>query len=948
MLKRGLASVLAAAMAFSAAVVAGAQPIASDTAAVTAEAQSSEYTEYAQYLEANKQLVGKGEEISIDAVNYSSFEGAALNAGEGLEWSNEEGSVTWSFEVKVSGAYNLEIEYKPLGELSDPIEIAVLLDGTYPFEEAQSVFLPRNFENGGEIRRDDEGNEFAPEAIQISDWFTVSAQDPAGFNTEPLCFAMQAGMHTVSLEALSQQFAIKSIRLVPIEELPDYKEYLSSNKGKNYSGKTVTVEGEDAKVRSKKAIVPLSDNSGASVYPQDAFISRINYIGGTNWSRPGDTITWEVEVPESGYYALNFSYRQNHTLNETFYRTLKIDGEIPFEEAKEMEFEYSGSWSSTVFEDENGEPYKIYLEKGSHTLSLTVTMGPIAAVCGELDDLVYELAAFYRSMVMITGENPDANRDYNLFTQIEDYDGRLKSYSESLSELLDELYKITGDDSGTAPTNLRNMKDVVDRMRTNKYYAHQYKQRFYDNYAALSAWVYERSSMPLDIDGIFLNSPEAPNEGRNAGFFSQMVFSAKRFAASFVSQYKTAEQTEGKSITLWINWGRDQAKVLKSLVSSDFTADKGIKVNIRVTNATLLQGILSGNGPDCSIQVSRSEPVNLAMRGGLYDLSQFDDYEEIMERFMPGAGVPYEYEGGNYAIPNTQSFYMLFYRTDIFEQMGLTVPDTWDEFLNTSNQLLRKNMQVGLPYVQITDMSQVNAGVGALNIFPTLLMQKGISLYNSDKTASTLMEPETIETFVQWTDYYTKYGLPKTYDFYNRFRVGLMPMAVVSYTMYASLTAAAPEISRFWKMAPIPGVMQEDGTVDRSVSGGGTAAIILKSSKNPELAWEFIKWWTSADTQYSYASEVENILGTAARHDTANVEALKKLSWDKENLEALLSQWENVNEIPEIPGGYYLSRVIDQVFWNTTNGEDPYEMMAKWGRIANNEIERKGEQYGKQ
>ena len=333
------------------------------------------------------------------------------------------------------------------------------------------------------------------------------------------------------------------------------------------------------------------------------------------------------------------------------------------------------------------------------------------------------------------------------------------------------------------------------------------------------------------------------------------------------------------------------------------------------------------------------------MRGGLYDLSTFDDYDEVTERFMPDSDLPYEYKGGNYGIPTTQSFYMLFYRTDIFEQLGLAVPQTWDEFLNTANLLLRKNMQVGLPYVQISNMTQVNAGVGSLNIFPTLLMQKGLSLYNADGTASTLTDPETVETFVEWTSYYTKYGFPKTYDFYNRFRVGLMPMAVVSYTMYASLTAAAPEISRFWRMAPIPGVRDENGSINRSVSGSGTAAIILKDSENPELAWEFIKWWTEADTQYAYAGEVENILGTAARHDTANVEALKKLSWDRENLSALLEQWKNVKEIPEVPGGYYLSRVIDQAFWNTTNGSDAYEMTAKWGKIANDEIKRKGEQY---
>ncbi len=947
MVKRGLAVLLSFSLLCSAVITATAQN--GDGVQTAAPEVTSGQTEsgYAQYIADKKDLIGKGEAVTLDARTYTSSDGAELNVTDRLEWSNAEGKVTYTFDVPADGAYNLELEYISMGNSADPAEIAVYIDGKMPFDEALSLFLNRIWENDGEIRHDSDGNEFAPKVKEVDTVQKVLLYDPSGFNNDPLCFVFEKGVHTVTIAAMAQPFALKSISIFPVKALMDYDEYISASPSSDYKGEAVIIEGESAQYRSKKSIVPLSDNSGAGIKPQNAFKSRINYIGSNNWSRPGDTVTWEIDVPETGYYSLNFSYRQKTTMNETFYRVLKIDGEIPFEQAKTIEFDYSGSWDNTVFADEDGKPYKLYLEKGKHTISLSVTMGPLAGVCGELNALVYELAAFYRSMVMITGENPDANRDYSLFTQIEDYEKKLKSYISKLDELLDLLYKITGNDSGTAPTNLRNMKDVLQRMIDNKYYAHQYKSRYYSNYAALSAWVYERASMPLDIDAIFLNSPENAEKGRKAGFFGSIGFAVKRFVSSFVGQYDIGKVKESeKSITLWINWGRDQAKVLKNLVSSDFTADHDIGVNIRVTNATLLQGILSGNGPDCSIQVSRSEPVNLAMRGGLYDLSQFDDYNEVIKRFMPDADLPYEYKGGNYGIPNTQSFYMMFYRTDIFEQMGLSVPETWDEFLNTANLLLRKNMQVGLPYVQITDMNQVNAGVGALNIFPTLLIQKGQSLYNKEGTASTLIAPETVETFVQWTSYYTKYGFPKTYDFYNRFRVGLMPMAVVTYTMYASLTAAAPEISRFWKMAPIPGVRNEDGTINRNASGGGTAAIILKDSENPDLAWEFIKWWTDADTQYSYASEVENILGTAARHDTANVEALKRLSWDSQNLSALLEQWSNVREIPEIPGGYYLSRVIDQAFWNTTNGSDPYEMMAKWGKIANDEIKRKGEQYG--
>ena len=903
---------------------------------------------YKKYLSDNADFYSCGETLKIGACDFVLSDGAELKLGDGLEWINGEGRVTWKINIPINSAYNLKFEYKALGEFSDPAEIAVLIDDKLPFEEADSVFLPLYWQNKGEIRTDMDGNQFAPEVQKIEGWYTNIISDPSGFSNEPFVFAFEAGEHTISINSLSQPFILKAITLVPIVTPPGYSEYLKRNVSKDYCGSSIIIEGEDASVRSKKSMVPLSDNSSANIEPHDAYKSRINYIGGKNWNRPGDTITWYINVPETGYYSLGFNYRQNTTINETFYRTLKIDGEIPFEQAKRIKFRYSGSWKNTNFTDEKENPYKIYLEKGKHSLSLSVTMGELSKICGELNSLVYKLAEFYRSIVMITGENPDANRDYSLFTQIPNYDGKINDYIKSLDSILNELYQITRSKSGSAATNLRNMKDVLERMLKNKYYAHQYKSTYYSNYAALSAWVYERSSMPVDIDAIFLFEPENTDTNRNVKVFNSIAFSLQRFFASFVSQYQTQNTSvSNESITLWVNSGRDQVKVLKNLTSNDFVVKSGIHVNIRVTNATLLQGILSGTGPDCSIQVSRSEPVNLAMRDGLYDLSQFKDYNEVMKRFMTGAEIPYNYNGKSYGLPNTQIFYMLFYRNDIFDQMGLSVPNTWDEFLNTSNLLLRQNMQVGLPYTQITDMSQVNAGVGALNILPTLLMQRGLSIYNDTLTASTLASSDTTEAFVQWTDYYNKFGFPKTYDFYNRFRVGLMPMAVVSYSMYAMLTAAAPEINQLWTMAPIPGTVREDGTIDRSVSGGGTAAVILKNSKRPDLAWEFIKWWTDADTQYSYANEIENILGASARHDTANVEALKRLSWDRESLKALLEQWNNVKEIPEIPGGYYLSRVIDQAFWNTTNGADPYEMTAKWGIIADNEIKRKSEQYGK-
>ena len=96
---------------------------------------------------------------------------------------------------------------------------------------------------------------------------------------------------------------------------------------------------------------------------------------------------------------------------------------------------------------------------------------------------------------------------------------------------------------------------------------------------------------------------------------------------------------EAAKITVWVNWGRDQAQILNRLIQSSFSAEKDYQVDVKISNATVIQGVLSGNGPDVILQQTRTEPVNLALRGVLYDLSTFDDCEEVLNRFVDGAVV---------------------------------------------------------------------------------------------------------------------------------------------------------------------------------------------------------------------------------------------------------------------------------------------------------------------
>jgi len=701
-------------------------------------------------------------------------------------------------------------------------------------------------------------------------------------------------------------------------------------------------------LKNSSSLTPKSDTTSASLSPSSPSSDIINYIGSSNWKTSGETLQWDFEVSVPGLYCLGFRYRQSYVLNGVSYRRLEIDGKVPFREAAEIGFAYKPDWSYMVFADKNKSPYLFYLGKGKHTISLTVALGPMAEINNELAEVVNNLGVLYRKIAMITGEHPDANRDYDLFNQIHGMKETLTASHDSLLQIADRISSVTGSRIDSNISVIRNMANVLQRMLDKPFFAADYKSDYYNNFCSLGALVSEMRNMALDLDEIhFYTANEAPDKVM-AGGFTQFWFSCRRFIYSFLNDYNDISNLNNEpkeTISLWVNWGRDQAQVLNNLISESFTPNYGIQVQVKIVNASLIQAVLANENPDLSLRLPRSQPVNLAMRNALYDLTKFDDYEEVSKRFMKGASIPYIYEGGVYALPDTQLFYMLFYRKDIFKELGVAPPKTWDEFLEVATVISRSNMYVGVPYV--SDNSQENSGVGAVSLFPTILLQNGGKMYSADLTRTELSSPVSLQSFEFWSSLYTNYKFPVTYSFFNRFRTGEMPMAIATYTLYTTLTVAAPEIANSWGISGIPGVLNEDGTVNNVETGGGTGSVILNKSQHKNAAWTFLKWWTSTETQVKYSKNLESLLGPLERQATANVDALRQLSWNREDTEALLNQWSRVEEIPEIPGGYYTMRAIDQAFWNVYNkGKNVGDVLTTWARTADAEIMRKREEYG--
>lgn len=856
--------------------------------------------------------------------------------------------VDFKIDVAEDGLYNFGLSYKALGSQTGSLVFGLKIDGKTPFSEAEKLNLFRIFcDAEGGNRVDGLGNEFAPEQVPYEDFYFDNVSDITRWTDSDYLFALSKGEHKITITANTGEFEINEIRFSAPANLEAYESPTDSSK--YYNGKDVIIEAEAAKLKTSNWLAAKSENASLDVTPNDTYKVLANYIGGGNWKTSGQTIVWETPEMEEGYYKLGFLFRQSELLGAEVYRRLKIDGEVPFKEADAIGFNYDHKWQNGFFDDEKGNPYLIYLSEGKHTLSLEVTAGDITETRDLLKQVVAELGDLYVEITMITGESVDIYRDYDLFAQIPEMEQKLREISKNLEKSNKNLQEITGEKSGSYISIINNMKQIISLMLDNRYVAHRYKDEYYSKYTSLASVLYEMSDMPLDVDKISLVAVNKEEPFKKSNGFQRLIFSIQKFFVSFGSDYSNISGTDNDddSITIWVNWGRDQAQVLNSLVQSEFTSKTNISVDVQIVNATVVQAVLSGQGPDCLLQHSRTEPVNLAMRGMLYDLNKFDDIDEVLGWFQDGAETPYYYKGGLYGLPDTQSFYLMFYRTDIFEEMGLTVPKTWEDFKETVKLLTRNNLTAWMPNNTATSTTQANIGIGSINIFPTLLKQQNLDIYAEDGRATKLSDSDIIMAFNKWTDFYTKLKLPRTMNFYNRFRTGTCPVGIDTYSLYTTLKAAAPEIDGLWDVALVPGTEDENGNINHTSTGGGTACSILDlPTTNPTKAWEFLKWWVSAETQLAFSSEVESILGPTGRVSVSNVEAFESLEWDSSMRDVIVTAMNQASEIPEYPGSYYVSRSVYQAFWNVVeNNKNAKQTLLEFAREADDEIARKWKQY---
>jgi len=912
---------------------------------------------YSSYLDVHKEFPRPQQEIMIQGEDYTNtidmnVEVVEIEEGQAVE-TDEIGTIEWEVDVPEEGLYNIGIRYYPIEGKSSSIERKILLNGELPFQGASTLTFPRIWTNElDEIERDNRGNDLRPKQIESPMWFETEFKDAEGYYTEPYLFYFEEGINTISFVSSREPMLIDYLKVFQTEEVPTYEEVKQHYDEMGYQEVTnqeIKVQGESATLKSDPTLYAISDRSSPATEPYDVSKIRMNGIGGYNWRWPGQWITWDIDVPEDGLYKIAIKNRQNTLRGVYSTRKVMINGELPFSEMENTEFFYDNNWQMEVLGGEE-DPYLFYLTEGTHELTMEVTLGNLAPLLRAVESSVLELNRIYRQILMITGPNPDPYRDYLLDRNIPEMLDVFRNQSNNLRGVADELVRLTGETSDQTEilnTMVIQLEDFIKKPETIQRRLDRYKI----NVGSLGTWILTIREQPLEIDYLMVASPDADLPKADASFVRKVAHEIGAFFYSFFEDYDSigdvAEDGE-EAVTVWIGTGRDQAQVLKSMIDETFTPETGINVNLQLVQmANLLPATLANQGPDVAMQVGNEIPVNYAMRNAVVDLAQFADYEEIEPRFRDSAVLPYRFDGGVYGLPEQQVFSMLFYRKDIFDELEIEVPQTWDEFLDLIPDLQKNHMEIALPLLQNPQNPGQAANLVPNQTFTMMLYQEDGELYQNDAKESALDSPIGLEVFDRWTSLYTNYKLPLQYDFANRFRTGEMPIGIENYTFYNHLSVSAPEIRGLWEFVPVPGTVQPDGSIRRDVGSSGSAAIIMENSENKDASWEFLKWWTSTDIQIKFGREMEGLMGAAARYPTANIDALAELPWPIEDYKRLAEQWEWVEGVPQVPGGYFTGRHLDNAFREVVNeGTNSREAMNDYVIFINDEIRLKRREFG--
>jgi multiple sugar transport system substrate-binding protein len=296
---------------------------------------------------------------------------------------------------------------------------------------------------------------------------------------------------------------------------------------------------------------------------------------------------------------------------------------------------------------------------------------------------------------------------------------------------------------------------------------------------------------------------------------------------------------EGGEITFW-SWNtisKDQVaafekaypKVKVDLVNSGGAGDSNLK---------LQNTLAAGKGAPDVVQLEYMSVPQFVLADAFVDLTDYG-FADLQDLYTASSWQNIS-QGGIWGLPQDSGPMALFYNQATFDKFGLSVPTTWDEYIDAA-----RTLHAADPEYFITNDSGLDGGFGS-----AMLWQAGSHAFQTEGDKVTIdLQDEGAQRYAEKWGTLVDEGLVDgiggwSDEWFAGLASGKIATLPAGAWMAGVLESGAKDGAGNWRVAPMP---TYDGGEPATAENGGSTMAVTKQSKNPALAAGFLKWLNSSD-----------------------------------------------------------------------------------------------------
>ncbi|MFI0943528.1 ABC transporter substrate-binding protein [Streptomyces sp. NPDC021020] len=243
------------------------------------------------------------------------------------------------------------------------------------------------------------------------------------------------------------------------------------------------------------------------------------------------------------------------------------------------------------------------------------------------------------------------------------------------------------------------------------------------------------------------------------------------------------------------------------------------------------------NGPDIAKVEYQSLPA-LVSKGVVADITDYT--KDTVTKFDDATLRSTVFQGKVYGVPQDVAPLMLFYRTDLFQKYGLSVPKTWADFATTAKALRAKD-----PKAYLTNFDAADPGW-----FTGLAQQAGAQWWSAsgDTWKVNINDAPTKKVASYWQQLVGDGSVAKNPSFSPQWNKQMNDGTLLTWISGAwapaQLGGIAPSTKGKWAVAQLPAWTAGDPATG---IWGGSATTVTADSKHPKEAAEFASWLNTDD-----------------------------------------------------------------------------------------------------